>query len=75
MSEENERKQIESIKSRLRIKCWASVLKKQDAFEETYYELEALKKSREDYSPYSYIEDSEDPVFFDEKILEEWDWE
>ena len=62
MSEENERKQIQSMLM-------------QDAFEETYYELEAFKKSREDYSPYSYVEESETPVFFDGKTLEEWDWE
>tara|TARA_B100002019_G_scaffold247234_1_gene225541 strand:+ start:410 stop:631 length:222 start_codon:yes stop_codon:yes gene_type:complete len=33
------------------------------------------QKSDPNYSPYSYVEDSEDPVFFDEQTLEEWDWE
>tara|TARA_A100001515_G_scaffold57115_1_gene45047 strand:- start:2724 stop:2870 length:147 start_codon:yes stop_codon:yes gene_type:complete len=46
-----------------------------DAFDATYYEAIAFKKSREDYSPYSYVEDNEDSVFFDEQTLEEWDWE
>lgn len=44
----------------------------ENAFDTTYYELQALRKSREDYSPYSYLlEDGEDLVFFDEKTLEE----
>ena len=62
MSGENERTQAHS-----------ELMK--DAFDVTYYEAIAFKKSREDYSPYSYIEDSEDPVFFDDQTLEEWDWE
>ena len=33
------------------------------------------QKSDPDYSPYSYIEDGDDPVFFDDQSLEEWDWE
>ena len=46
--------------------------------EAVYYQVQAFRKSREDYSPYSYVEDGEDgddPVFFDEQTLEEWDWE
>lgn len=62
MIEDNERKQIQSMLM-------------QDAFEETYYELEAFKKSRDDYSPYDYVEELESPVFFDEQTLEDWDWE
>ena len=33
------------------------------------------QKSDPDYSPYSYIEDGDDPVFFNDQSLEEWDWE
>ena len=67
----NERKQIQSMLMQDALiilgNAWSS--------EETYYEMEAFKKSREDYYPYSYVEESETPVFFDEQTLEEWDWE
>jgi protein involved in sex pheromone biosynthesis len=59
MNSENERKQTQEALMR-------------NAFDTTYYELQAFRKSKEDYSPYSYLlEDGEDLVFFDEKTLEE----
>jgi len=32
------------------------------------------QKSDPNYSPYSYIEDEDEPVSFDEQTLEEWEW-
>ena len=62
MNSENERKQTQEELMR-------------NAFDTTYYEVLAFRKSSDDYSPYDYIEDMEDPVFFNEQLLEEWDWE
>jgi len=62
MNSENERKQTQEALMR-------------NAFDTTYYEVLAFRKSRDDYSPYSYLEELENPVFFDEETLEEWDWE
>lgn len=42
---------------------------------EVIYEEEVAERESDDYSPYSYIEDCEDPVSFDEQTLEDWDWE
>lgn len=39
------------------------------------YGKDVLERENPDYSPYSYIEDGDEPVFFDEQTLEEWDWE
>lgn len=39
------------------------------------YETEASEKSCENYNPYSYVEDMEDPVFFEEEIIIDYEWE
>ena len=62
MNEQDERKQTQEELMR-------------NAFDTTYYEVLAFRKSRDDYSPYSYVEDGDEPVLFDEETLEEWDWE
>ena len=62
MGERGERQQIQSVLM-------------EDAFETTYYESEALRKSSEDYYPYGYVEEEEEPVGFTDEDLLEWDWE
>ncbi len=42
---------------------------------EMVYQEEVKERESNDYSPYSYVEDSEDPVFSDEETLSEWEWE
>ena len=42
---------------------------------EVIYEEEVIERQRDDYSPYDYIEDRDDPVSFNEQTIEEWDWE
>lgn len=42
---------------------------------EAIYEEEVVERDSDDYSPYSYVEDEDEPVFFDEQTLEDWDWE
>ena len=39
------------------------------------YEAEANEKSCENYDPYAYVEDMQDPVFFEEEIIMDWEWE
>jgi len=47
----------------------------EDAFETTYYESEALRKSAEDYYPYGYVEEEEEPVSSTGEDLLDWEWE
>ena len=42
---------------------------------EVIYEEEVAERESDDYSPYDYVEELENPVFFDEETLEEWNWE
>jgi len=39
------------------------------------YEAEANEKSCENYDPYSYVEDMQDPVYFDQETITDWYWE
>ena len=42
---------------------------------EVVYEEEVLERQSDDYSPYDYIEDRDDPVLLDEQNLLDWNWE
>lgn len=42
---------------------------------ETIYAEEVAERESDDYSPYNYIEEAEDPLTFNEQHLIEWDWE
>ena len=39
------------------------------------YLTELVERASGDYDPYSYVEETDDPVTFEEEILLEWDWE
>lgn len=42
---------------------------------ETDYVEEIAERESGNYDPYNYVEDREDPVFFDEETLSEWEWD
>lgn len=44
-------------------------------WDEAEYLEELVERASGNYDPYSYVEDSEDPVTFEEETLFEWDWE
>lgn len=44
-----------------------------DAFDATYYEVLAFRKSREDYDPYAYVYELHEDN--DDGELTDWDWE